>query len=252
MKRRILLTVFLCVCLALGASALSLDGYNLNIEIESDFSVLTADKIASENDYVTSLGHTVQSAKKYFSDNGLILFASNDDNTRQIQIKCTETDFSKQLGDLSLLSNDGIFEIADNLLPSGQQSGYGIVEVNGMSMLEVSSLSADSGGSFCGLQYITIRGGRLYSIGFFENGTAFTADFSAIAEKCISSLSIAQSGTQAVKTAENLAEVIIVWLLIIAAAAVSVAIFVSIMVEIAGKKNTDEKRAVITRRRLKK
>lgn len=252
MKRRIFLTVFLCVCLAVSASALSLDGYNLNIEIESDFSVLTADNITAETDYVTSLGHTVQSAKKYFSDNGLILFASNEDNTRQIQIKCTETDFSKQLGDLSLLSDDDIFEIADSLLPNGKEDGYNIVEVNGMPMLEVSSLSADSGGSFCGLQYITIRDGRLYSIGFFENGTAFTDDFSTVTEKCISSLSIAKSGTQTVKTAENLAEVIIVWLLIIAAAAVSVAIFVSVMVEITGKKNSDEKRTVITRRRFKK
>ncbi len=249
MKRFIIITAVLCLAFSITAGAYA---YDFNMDIDSGFSVLTEDLINSNEEYVESLGHTVQSVKKYFADNNLILFANSADNRQQIQVKCTQTEFSKQLYELSLLSDDNAADIADKLLPKGQENNYTLLELGDMLLFEVQSTDKDSGGAFCGLQYITIRNGNLYSIGFFENGTEFSNEFKQVINSSLDSLSIKREKKITADRAENTAEVIIVWVLIVAAAALCVALFISVMFEFTGGKNANGEKTVIVRRRYKK
>ena len=140
--------------------------YDFNMDVDENFSLLTEDTLRQNPEYVESLGHTATSVKKYFADNNLILYAASEDNSMQIQVKCTETEFSKQLDELSLLTDDDAADIAKRLLPDGESQNYNLLEIGDMLFFEVMGTEKDSGGEFCSLQYITIRGGRLYSIGY--------------------------------------------------------------------------------------
>ncbi len=253
MKRFFVICLMLILVFATSVDAANISEYNFNMDVNENFSIMTEDNISKNTEYVESLGYTTQSMRKYFSDNNLIMFASNEDNTQQIQVKCTETEFSRQLGELSLLSDESAFEIANQLLPQDYNDDYTLIKQGDMLMFELIGYSKDSGGDFCSIQYITIRDGKLYSIGFFENGNDFSSEFKSIIDKSVSSLSISLKGKITADKAENTAEVIIVWVLIILAAIVVIAVFVSIMSEVVnGKRKDSEKRTVIVRRRYKK
>ena len=47
---------------------------------------------------------------------------------------------------------------------------YKMAEVNGIKLIEVRSTDKDSGGEFCSIQYLTVRNGVLYTIGYTFNG----------------------------------------------------------------------------------
>lgn len=237
---------------ASNVGALSIDAYDFNMDIPENFSLLTEDTLNKNQEYVESLGHTATSVKKYFTDNNLILFASSNDNSMQIQVKCTETEFSKQLNELSLLSEDGARDIAEKLLPAEQANNYTLLLLDDMLFFEVAGTQKDSGGDFCSLQYITIRGGKLYSIGFFENGKEFSSDFKKTINESLDSLIIKRKTELTADKAENTAEVIIVWVLIIAAAALCVGLVVSVLYEFTGTKTEKNKKTIIIRRRYKK
>lgn len=237
---------------ASNVGALSIDAYDFNMDIPENFSLLTEDTLNKNQEYVESLGHTATSVKKYFADNNLILFASSNDNSMQIQVKCTETEFSKQLNELSLLSEDGARDIAEKLLPAEQANNYTLLLLDDMLFFEVAGTQKDSGGDFCSLQYITIRGGKLYSIGFFENGKEFSSDFKKTINESLDSLIIKRKTELTADKAENTAEVIIVWVLIIAAAALCVGLVVSVLYEFTGTKTEKNKKTIIIRRRYKK
>ncbi len=252
LKRIVILTVILCLLFASNVGAVGIDAYDFNMDIGENFSLLTEDTLSKNPEYVESLGHTAESVKKYFADNNLILFAASEDNRMQIQVKCTETEFSKQLYELSLLSSDDAADIAKRLLPKGSEQNYNLLLLDDMLFFEVLGTEKDSGGDFCSLQYITIRGGKLYSIGFFENGKTFSSDFKNVINTSLDSLSIKRKTQLTADKAENTAEVIIVWVLIIAAAALCVGLVVSVMYELTGSKTENGKRTVIIRRRYKK
>ena len=252
LKRILSLTVLLCFAFSITTGALSIDAYDFNIDVDENFSLLTEDTLRQNPEYVESLGHTATSVKKYFADNNLILYAASEDNSMQIQVKCTETEFSKQLDELSLLTDDDAADIAKRLLPDGESQNYNLLEIGDMLFFEVMGTEKDSGGEFCSLQYITIRGGRLYSIGFFENGKTFSADFKKIINTSLDSLNIERENKMTADKAENTAEVIIVWVLIIAAAALCVGLVVSVLYEFSSTKTEKDKKTIIVRRRYKK
>ncbi len=247
MKRCIAITLALLLLFAFGAGAQTFG--KLNIELDDSFIALTEEGISKNPELVEWLGYTKSSMQKYFEDNDLVVFAANEDNSRQIQVKCSQTEFSKQLGDLALLNEEDAQEMVGKILPVGPNDSYSLLWIDDMLMYELLSVSNDSGGSFCSLQYVTIRDGKLYSIGFFENGTQLSDEFKSDIDSMVSTLSISTDKKVTVSRAENLTEVIIVWVLIAVAAVGAVILLVSIFSEIYSSRNADNRHFVIRRRR---
>ncbi len=247
MKRCIVVTLALILLFAFGVSAQTFG--KLNIEFDESFVTLTEESISKNPEIVEWLGYTDSSMQKYFEDNDLVVFAANEDNSRQIQVKCRETEFSKQLGDLSLLDEENAENIVEKILPIGANDSYSLLWIDDMLMYELNSVSSDSGGSFCSVQYVTIRDGKLYSIGFFENGTQLSNEFKDIIDRTVSTLSISTDNKVTVSHAENLTEVIIVWVLIIVAAVGTVGLLVSIFAQLNTNRTADGKQFFIRRRK---
>ena len=246
----LLLTLILTVALSVSVGAVSLDEYKFNIEIDESYRVLTEKNIEKSEELVESLGHSIDSMKQYFKDNALIMFAVSEDGKRQLQVTCQETEFSQRMDDISLLGEDEALGFVSRFIKADNVSDIALITVGDMKLYEVASTNKDSGGSFCTVQYITVRGGKLYTIGFFEGSSAMSEEFKGFASDTIGTLSIGKNGGAGFSGTENIAEMIIVGLLIVLAAVVAIMVIVS-LVRDAIRYDEDKKPLIIRRRRKK-
>ena len=163
MKRYLclLLALILAVFMAIPASAVSLDEYKFNMEIDEGYQILTEDNIQKSDELVSSLGHNIDSMKQYFKQNSLILFAISEDGKRQIQVTCIETELSKQLNDISLMDEGDALGFVGKFIKADNISSVSLVTIGDMKLYEAASTDKDSGGNFATVQYVTIRGGKL-------------------------------------------------------------------------------------------
>ena len=244
-----LLALILAVFMAIPASAVSLDEYKFNMEIDEGYQILTEDNIQKSDELVSSLGHNIDSMKQYFKQNSLILFAISEDGKRQIQVTCIETELSKQLNDISLMDEGDALGFVGKFIKADNISSVSLVTIGDMKLYEAASTDKDSGGNFATVQYVTIRGGKLYTIGFFESAASISAEFKDFAQKTINTLSIKGSQSGDFSGTENIAEMIIVGLLILLAAVVLIITVVSLIRDFA--RYDENERPIIIRRRKK-
>lgn len=97
----------------------------------------------------------------YISENGIKYFAINKDNTVQVKLSVSITEFSSGVSDLSNLSDDNI----ESLLPeiTGIDNVRGdTVDKTGQKFAEIRLSSRDSGGDYTVTQFITVAQKKLY------------------------------------------------------------------------------------------
>ncbi|MBQ8550540.1 MAG: hypothetical protein IKL44_04550 [Clostridia bacterium] len=249
MKRCFLLVLALCLLFSVNVGALSLDEYNLKITLPEDYSVLTEEGISQETDLIEQLGHSVTSMRQYFKDNSLILFALSPDSTRQVQITCRETEFSKRLTDLALLDDDEVLNLVNHFVKVKTAADLTLVIQNDMKMYEVVSTDKDSGGSFTTVQYITVRGGKLYTVSFFESSATPTADFKEFANQTASTLIISSKSKVTLSGTKNVTEMIIVGVLFVLAAILAITVIISLTRDLIHR--DENGKPIIIRRRKK-
>ncbi len=246
------LSLVLCAvfafALSLNVSALSLDKYNFNINIENGYQILTEDNISGESDLVESLGFSTNSMKQYFKDNSFILFAVNEQRTRQIQATCIETEFSRQIIDISNIGEDDAMGFVSRFITADNVSAVELVTMGDMVFYRAFSADKDSGGEFCTIQYITVRGGKLYTIGFFESSAVLSSEFKTFAEETMATLSIPNASSAGVG-AKNVAEMILIIVLLLAAIVGAVIVIISLVRDF--KRYEDDERPLFIRRRKK-
>ena len=233
---------------SISASAITLSEYNLSVDIDGEYSVLTKDDISRNEELVSSLGHSITSMQQYFEDNSLILFAVNADNTRQMQVICKETEFSKRLGDMSYLSDKDALSFVNRFVTVKTVSDLTLLTVGNTKYYEIVSSGTDSGGAFCSVQYVTVRGGKLYTFSFLGSGDVDNTDFKTFASDTITTAVIGGAERATVADAENVTEMIIIFLLIGAAAVVAIWVLITLVRDIYRK---NEETFKISRRRHK-
>ncbi len=221
MKRILFVTAILMLIFSISASAITLAEHNLSIDIDGQYSVLTRETLGSNEELVSSLGHSLTSIRQYFDDNSLILFAVNADNTRQLQVICKETEFSKRLGDMSYLSDNDALSFVNRFVTVKTVSDLTLLTIGDTKYYEIVSSGTDSGGEFCSVQYVTVRGGKLYTFSFLGNGGTNNEDFKKFASNTIATAVIGGGERSTVADAENITEMVIIFLLIAAAAVVA-------------------------------
>ncbi len=102
----------------------------------------------------------------YFEQNNITYFACNKDNTKQIKKIETVDEFSKRVFDMSVLEDDDILDLADEL--SGFTGTKGdVIEYEGRKFLKTEHQTKDSGGNFVLTQYITVEKSKKTVISFY-------------------------------------------------------------------------------------
>ncbi len=155
----------------------------VTLQVPDGYTVVTAETLDEQAEYLETLGHSVDSFGTYFSKDGLLLFAASADGDRQVQLKCVQTDFTAEIGDLSLLDDTKAREVASKIISDTTKATWDLFEFSGMKLFEIRTSTADSGGAFCTVQYVTIRNGSLYTLACYSAGENLAqADLDAAAE----------------------------------------------------------------------
>ncbi len=150
--------------------------------------------------------------------------AINKENTKQIRLTVSVTDFSNGIGNISNISNDKISALAPEL--SGVESAKGeIIEKNGQKFLKIQLRSVDSGGDYILTQYITVAAKQNFILSFY---TDFNEDTEYI-EKTFETFNSPHFNTLSDKDNDNRIQYVIlafagVFLVICIAVAISIII----------------------------
>ena len=212
----VLLTViFLCTALCSPAAAFFDCEHGVSFTTPKGFFELTASNSHSNKDLLEKIGYSEKAFDNYLQKNGIIYFALNDDNTKQIIIMCRQTTFSQNLNNLSDLGEDGINTLAGEVLPKDYKD-YEILRVGDTVYIQLATTSSDSGGNFYTFQYFTVKNGYLYSA-CFNYGGSYDQSAAELTEEYIKSLKI-DSATASGGGGENIFFIILVIIIIAAAA----------------------------------
>ena len=210
----ILLTVILlCAVVYLPAAAFSDSEHGVSFSAPKGFYELTANNSHNNAELLGKIGYTEKAFDNYLSKNGIIYFALNDDNTKQIIIMCKQTTFSQNLNNLSDLGEEGINTLAGEVLPKDYKD-YAILRVGDTVYLQLATTSSDSGGNFYTIQYFTVKNGYLYSACFNYSG-GYDPNAAEVTDEYIKALKI-ESAT-ATGGGQNIFFIILVIIIIVAA-----------------------------------
>ncbi len=103
---------------------------------------------------------------KYCVENGVQYLAVNVDNTKQIKVTASVTDFSIRVINISGLSNDSIIALIPDI--TGIDSAKGeVINKNGQKFLKTQFKTNDSGGEYILTQYFTVANKSTVVLSFY-------------------------------------------------------------------------------------
>lgn len=134
----------------------------LALKTDSEFSVYGEDS----EDVANILDISVSELESYCEENSITYLAVNNENTKQIRLTKTETDFSNKVGNLSHLGDDTILTLAqESLIPDGVMGQ--VVTKGEQKFIKIEAQTSDSGGEFILTEYITAADKKLYTLSFY-------------------------------------------------------------------------------------
>lgn len=242
MKRKLLnfaviLTIFINI-FVFNASAVSLKDYNLKIDFPKSFTVIDEKNIADNTDFLKTLKFDAGKFKEYIVKNNIIVFAADPSVGCEVSVKCITTTFTENVGDLSLLNAESMASLADELLVNGT---YQVSEVNSIKYFVQNFTASDKGGSFSGIQYITLKNGSMYTLSFTFNGETLTDENFNIVSDIINNTKIktVSSGVTS-KQVSDIVVIVILIVVIIALVVAAIYIIVTVVLDLSGKKNQSD------------
>ena len=157
---------------AFAASKAENSEHELTLTLPEEYVLLSSETAEENEDLLESLGYSEDAFKNYLKQVGntqILFLGVNPDNMSQVTVKASSTEFSKKVIDFSLLTNEALQKTASDLVQV-KGATYKLAEVSGIKLIEVRATDKDSGGEFCSIQYLTVRNGVLYTVGYTFNG----------------------------------------------------------------------------------
>ncbi len=198
MKRIIALAVCLVVIVfsavnvvaAMQAYADEDNGYTINLP--EDYTLLNRTNLSSNADFIQRLGYSVKSFRLRMEESNIVLYAADKDNQHQIQLKIWESDFSKQIDQLSSANDEQLSEIlyvmSEQLtLDEGRLIDSRVTSVDGQKYLTYTVQVADA---FCFVQNVTIVNGKCHALIYYNSSAELSKDEQAFQKQLLKSLQI--------------------------------------------------------------
>lgn len=173
---------------------------------------------------------------KTINENGIIYLAVNEENTKQIQVLCKETDFSSTVINLTDLSNESI----NSLLPdiTGLENIKGeIIYLKAQKFVKINLRSNNDDDEYILTQYCTVADRKMYTLSFYTKDGVETDYIDKTFESFYS-----PDFLSAVETEDNLSGIRIVTIIgAVVLSSICVVLIVSILIDIfKRKKEVDE------------
>lgn len=195
LKNKIIIAVITVAIIAFATlSAVHIFGTDETVSVKypKGFTVIrTADDVSENEELVEAMGYSTDSFWNHLKQKNIVSFAVNKDNSSQFALIERETDLSKQLYDISETTDKEVENIATALVKSGFS---GIWRVGDRTFLEVTTSVEEGENSFCSAQYITIVGGKYYSLNYYGSQKTLTENDKKLITKTIESIEIKDDG----------------------------------------------------------
>ena len=127
----------------------------------------------SAEDMAKILGMNAYELENYCVSDGILYLAVNENNTKQIRVSISESEFSSGISNLSNLSEDKITALIPDI--TGADSGE-IVTKNGQSFIKITETSSDFGGEYSVISYVTVAAKKDYVLSFYTS-TGTSTDY---------------------------------------------------------------------------
>lgn len=122
----------------------------------------------SSDELAEILGTTEDDLREYCSNNNILYFAVDENNSRQITISLNENSFSNSVVNISNLTDDKIKSLASDI--SGIETARGeVVTLDGQKFLKIELLGEDSGGEYILTQFITVAQKQNIILSFYTD-----------------------------------------------------------------------------------
>ncbi len=228
----LLLIVFSAFSINVPAATAELKDYGLTAELPEGYEYITSANASRQEETVNKFGYSVKSMKAYMATNEIILIAINEQTHEQLQIKATETDFSKGVTSLSGLSGSEKEQIAQLLFPA---TNYSEKSFNGNPYFVTSAEGFTS--------FTTISGGRLLTVTYY-------GESAGAAEAIANGITLDSSSGITLSGGTNILHIIIASAVALAALVCIIIIVVTLVEDFKNRnKWKDEEDTVIIKRR---
>ncbi len=239
MKIKILaFTLLFLVLFSVTALAATPEENNISLSFDKDYLVITQDNISENKELIENLGYTTKSFKALFTESSLVAFILHSESKSQIQLRAYSTQFSKQIEDIGLLSEDNLISVAEQLVPDYTE----IISINDTYYICTETSVKDDTGEYLTEQYVTLKNGKLYMASIYcskgNGGTSseILSSFTIETEKKTSGVTFVLS-------------VILVIVFILAFVALAVYVIVLIIIQVRQREDNDVREFVRIKRR---
>lgn len=181
----------LVIIIAMFSFYMIKSGRSLSVSYPEDYTVLTEENAAQNEELIEKLGYGVSSFQKYLRQKGIVSLAVNKDNSRQFRLIEQTTDLTSELKNLEGVSDAELEAVAEKLLPSGY--AY-LLRRSGVPYFEVHTEISAAKESYCTVQFITIKNGRYYSLNYYGSSAKLSDEERTLALSVLNTLKIPDSG----------------------------------------------------------
>lgn len=171
----LIICAFIAALSGLFVSAESFSGDNVKLTLPDGFVQLTSKNLSKHTDLLRQLGYSESSFREELNSDGMVMFAVNEDASRQINLKITQSPLSQRIVSLKEQTDQRIEEISLSLEQGINEQGYSTVlsrtrqESNGITFINLTVKIVNGDKEFCYVQYYTVLNGLNYSLVYYNN-----------------------------------------------------------------------------------
>lgn len=201
----------------------------ISVTLPKGYTLLTEDNLKEQEDSIAALGHSVTSLRSYMEENHIVFIAVDTQNQNQVQLGAFQTDFSKDIGDLSGLKADELKTIGSHLI----NGSFEIISINDWVYFKT---TVDGLVGYATVQYVTLKNGTLYTLNYYGSD-------STVANEIASGLMLPQTKTG--RDTKSVIISVVLWIVLVAALAAIVLLLISLFSDLRKKQEDNDVREYI-------
>lgn len=216
--------------------------YGFSVTLPDGFLVIDRSTLSKNSEFIEKIGYSVESFSAKLEQSNIVMYAADRDNSRQVQVKHWESDFSKGIGNLSALDDErlatALATMAKPLSADGNSLINSAIGEVGNSVYLCYTVQVD--GKFCYTEYITVVNGYCYSLVYYNSSAEFSAEEIKERDAVIAALSISGAESDSIWGSYGLSLRLISAVLLIAAVVFAVYLISSFVRDIRNRHNSPE------------
>ena len=172
------------------------DEQGFSITLPDGYTAINRSSLSSNKEFIERLGYSVKSFRSKMEESNIVLYAADKDNTSQIQVRVWESNFSREIKQLSGMKDEQLNETL-SLLAEGiaaddaQLTDSRVTKVKKQPYLTYTVKVEDA---FCYIESLTVIDGRCVALLYYNSAPEISSADNTQHQRLLSSLSVDRKG----------------------------------------------------------